>query len=330
MIKIFMVLLMTQLTQASDHFNGKEFFNPWGVNNQKTLWDVLKWKIHGGAASWPEFVETQTFPLPHPTSDTYVVTWVNHSTFLIQTDTLNILTDPIWAKRASPVGFAGPARVVKAGIQFDMLPKIDVVLDSHNHYDHLDLETLKRLSDRDQPLILVPLGDKKWLTEEGVRNLEEMDWYTDKVIKEINFTFLPAQHWSARGVFDRNHSLWGSWGIELKGAKIYHAGDTGFGPHFKEIREKWGQADLALIPVGAYEPRWFMKAMHMNPSDALKAFKVLEARYALGMHLETFQLTDESRDEPRRELMKILDEKIRFEVLQIGESRVFSKLVPSR
>lgn len=315
---------------ASDHFDGKEFFNPWGVNNQKTLWDVMKWKIQSGAATWPEFVETPRFPLPHPTPETYVVTWVNHSTFLIQTGTLNILTDPIWAKRASPVSFAGPKRVVNAGIEFDQLPKIDVVLVSHNHYDHLDIETLQRLSKRDLPLILVPLGDKALLSGRGVKNIEEMDWYQEKNLDDCQFTFLPAQHWSARGLFDRNHSLWGSWGIDLMGAKIYHAGDTGLGPHFLEIRSKWGQADLALLPVGAYEPRSFMKAMHMNPSEALEAFRILQARHALGMHLETFQLTDEAWEEPRRELLKIIDSESRFEVLQIGESRVFNKLAPSK
>ncbi len=320
---------MMNMVHGSDHFDGSRFFNPWGVNNEKSLWDVFSWKIKGGAAAWPEKVDTPKHSLPHPTKDTLTVTWVNHSTFLIQTDSLTILTDPIWAERCSPVSFAGPKRVVEPGVEFDKLPKIDLVLVSHNHYDHLDSATLKRLSDRDAPLILVPLGDKRWLEGEGVKNLEEMDWYQTRSLGDFKMTFLPAQHWSARGMFDRNHSLWGSWGVEVGEMKIYHAGDTGLGPHFKEIREKWGRADVAMIPIGAYEPRWFMKAMHMNPTDALEAYRILEASYAFGMHLETFQLTDEAREEPRLEFHKIrpADLTDKFEVLQIGESRIFNRPV---
>ena len=323
----FMVLLMSQSLHASDHFDGSTYFNPWGVNNEKTLLDVLSWKLKGTAAEWPEKVATPQYPLPNPTQDTITVTWVNHSTFLIQTDSLNILTDPIWAERCSPVSFAGPKRVVDPGISFEKLPKIDLVLVSHNHYDHLDSETLKRLSDQHAPLILVPLGDKAWLESAGVKNLEELDWYQTRTLGDFKLTFLPAQHWSARGMFDRNQSLWGSWGIEYSVFRLYHAGDTGLGPHFKEIRQKWGKPDVAMIPVGAYEPRWFMKGMHMNPSDALEACKILQATHGLGMHLETFQLTDEAREEPRREFLKIrpTDLQDKFEILQIGESRIFKR-----
>ncbi len=315
------------MVHGSDHFDGSRFFNPWGVNNEKSLLDVLSWKIKGGASQWPEKVETPKFFLPRPTNDSIVITWVNHSTFLIQTSSLNILTDPIWAERCSPVSFAGPKRVVEPGISFDNLPSIDIVLVSHNHYDHLDGPTLKLLSDKYTPLILVPLGDKRWLEKEGIKNIQEMDWYQTKVIADFKISFLPAQHWSARGMMDRNDSLWGSWGVEFNGMKIYHAGDTGLGPHFKDIREKWGSPDVAMIPVGAYEPRWFMKAMHMNPSDALEAFKILEAKSALGMHLETFQLTDEPREEPRIEFMKIRPQELekKFEILEIGESRIFNR-----
>jgi len=329
---LFLVLLMTKISLASDHFNGETFFNPWGINNQKSFFDVLAWKIKGGAQTWPEFVETKKFPLPHPTAQSMVVTWVNHSTFLIQSSSLNILTDPIWSERCSPVSFAGPKRVVKPGIEFDKLPKIDVVIVSHNHYDHLDLSTLIELSKRDRPFILVPLGDKKWLESEGVENVFELDWYETKQFKETQFTFLPAQHWSARGMFDRNLSLWGAWGIDFSDYKMLHAGDTGYGPHFKQIKERWGKADFAMIPVGAYEPRWFMKAMHMNPEDALLAFKDLEASQAVGMHLETFQLTDEARGEPREQFQKLIKKNQieNFEILEIGESRILNRPAQSK
>jgi L-ascorbate metabolism protein UlaG (beta-lactamase superfamily) len=326
---LIMVLALMSQSMASDHFDGKEFFNPWGVNNQKKLWDILSWKIKGSAAPWPDFVETDLKPIPHPTLNSYVVTWINHSTFLIQTGTLNILIDPIWGERASPVSFAGPKRVVNAGIKFSELPKIDLVLVSHNHYDHLDNKTLKELSDVHAPLILVPLGDKDWLHKSGVKNVEEMDWFQEKRVQDTIITFLPAQHWSARGLFDRNESLWGSWGINFKNTKIYHAGDTGLGPHFKQIREKWGAPQLALLPIGAYEPRWFMKEMHMNPADAIKAFKILEAESAVGMHFGTFQLTDEEYDAPAKVLEKNLKEEIigpdQFLTPKIGESYIFHK-----
>lgn len=329
-MKFFIMgLVLIGQSMASDHFDGKVFFNPWGVNNQKILIDVLSWKIKGSAAKWPENVEIDPKPIPHPTASSYVVTWVNHSTFLIQTGTLNILTDPIWAERASPVSFAGPKRVVKPGIKFSELPKIDVVLVSHNHYDHLDSQTLKDLSDVHAPLILVPLGDKLWLEKSGVKNIHEMDWFQEKRIQDTIITFLPAQHWSARGLFDRNESLWGSWGINFKNTKIYHAGDTGLGPHFKQIREKWGAPQLALLPIGAYEPRWFMKEMHMNPADAVKAFKILEAESAVGMHFGTFQLTDEEYDAPAKVLEKNLKEESigpdQFLTPKIGESYIFHK-----
>jgi L-ascorbate metabolism protein UlaG (beta-lactamase superfamily) len=336
---VFMVLLMTQVLapalaqeRPSDHFDGKKFFNPWGANNQKSFFDVLSWKWNSTPTLWPEFVETEKRVLPHPTSTHYVLTWINHATFLLQTGELNILFDPIWSERASPFSFAGPKRVVNPGLSFEELPKIDVIMVSHNHYDHMDVESLLFLSLRDAPQILVPLKDKAWLEGKGIKNLTEMDWWEEIKVGETLITFLPAQHWSARWTWDRNDSLWGSWGVSFDNVKIYHAGDTGYGPHFKMIHERWGSPLVAMLPIGAYEPRWFMKEMHLNPEDAIKAYEDLKADVAVGMHFETFQLTDEGYKEPAEELtrLKMLNPELgrRFFIPRISESILFNRPAP--
>lgn len=313
--------------KKSDHFNGETFFNPWGENVSKTFLDVMKWKFTSKAKSWEEETTFVNPELPAASETQTIVTWVNHSTFLIRARGLTILTDPVWSKRTSPLSFAGPARVRGPGLAWEKLPKVDVVLVSHNHYDHLDLDTLVRLEKRDQPLFLVPLGDADWLKNKGLTNVQEKDWWETVEVGVAKFTFLPAQHWSARWTWDRNESLWGAWGFELNGLKIYHAGDSGLGPHFAQTRERWGAPDLALLPIGAYEPRWFMKSMHMNPSDAVEALEQLAAKQAIGMHFGTFQLTDEAREQPVKDLALALEVKKisseKFRTPQFGESFIF-------
>lgn len=313
--------------KVSDHFDGKKFFNPWGENVAKSLWDVMKWKITSDAKNWEEVSESQHHELPAVTAGQTSVTWVNHSTFLIRAQGLNILTDPVWSKRTSPFSFAGPKRVQAPGLSWDKLPKIDVVTVSHNHYDHLDLDTLLDLEKRDQPLFLVALGDGGWLKKKGLKNVVEKDWWEVAEFGAAKFTFLPAQHWSARWTWDRNESLWGAWGVEVNGQKIYHAGDTGLGPHFAQTRERWGSPEIALLPIGAYEPRWFMKPMHMNPSDAVEAMELLGAKQAIGMHFGTFQLTDEAREQPVKDLAEALAKKnipaTKFPAPKFGESFIF-------
>jgi L-ascorbate metabolism protein UlaG (beta-lactamase superfamily) len=291
----------------SDHQDSAGFFNPGLGRISKSFGDMWRWKVSGeDAAPWPNHVETHTGPALAPLNHGgAAATFVNHATFVVRFPTAVVLTDPIWSERCSPLSFAGPKRVHPPGVVFDSLPKVDVVVVSHNHYDHLDLPTLRRIGARDNPLFLVPLGNKALLKGEGLKRVEEMDWWQSRTVAGVTITFLPAQHWSSRTPWDRNETLWGSWGMTgADGTRVYHAGDTGYGPHFKGIRERWGAPDLALLPIGAYDPEWFMRSSHVNPEDAVRAFDDLGARRAVGMHFGTFQLTDEARDDPARRIRK--------------------------
>lgn len=288
----------------SDHFDGERFFNP-SQAEPKGFLDLLRWQILGHKKDWPESVPNTFVPqLPsQPRENEIVLTFVNHATFLLQIGGINILTDPVWSERVSPVSWAGPKRACQPGIRFEDLPPIHWVLISHNHYDHLDLSSLQRLAAVHKPRIIVPLGDRSWLEKEGVSGVEEVDWWQKLELgPDIDLHFTPSQHWSARGVFDRNKSLWGSFLVAWRGKGIYFAGDTGYGPHFNELKNRMPPVELALLPIGAYEPRWFMKDQHMNPADALQAHQDLAAKQSLGIHYGCWQLTDEGIDEPARDL----------------------------
>ena len=230
------------------------------------------------------------------------VTAIGHATMLIQTAGLNILTDPVWSERASPFAFAGPKRVRAPGLAFDELPKIDVVLVTHNHYDHLDIATLTRLAETHNPRVITPLGNDTIMRAEipAIR-AEAFDWGDSVDLGGgVTAALHPSRHWSARGPFDRNRALWAAFALKTPGGGIYHVGDSGYGDgqHFRTAREKYGPFRLAILPVGAYEPRWFMLDQHMNPDDAVKALADLGARRAIGHHFGTFQLTDEAIDAP--------------------------------
>ncbi len=258
------------------------------------------------------------------TPEPVVVTFVGHATFLIQVAAASILIDPMYSKRASPVTFAGPRRVRAQGVRFDDLPTISLVLLSHNHYDHCDLRTLRLLERRFQPPIVTPLGNGRLLRSAGIRQVEEIDWWETASAAPLPITLTPAQHFSARSMFDRNRALWGGFLIEAGGHRIFFAGDTGYGQHFREIAARMGPVDLALLPIGAYEPRWFMKDIHMNPAEAVQAHLDLAARQSIGMHFGTFQLTPEGIEEPVRELAKSLRDRgvpaERFRTVEVGES----------
>jgi L-ascorbate metabolism protein UlaG (beta-lactamase superfamily) len=285
----------------SDHFDGTRFFNPGQPPSDHGLADMLRWKFGSRPAKWPASVPvTQTVPEPRVRG--LCVTAVGHATLLIQAAGINLLTDPVWSDRASPLSFAGPKRVTAPGIAFDTLPPIDAVLLSHNHYDHLDMATLGRLHARDQPLMVMPLGNDT-IVRKGVPGANTVvgDW-GDRIGLPggLATTLVPANHWSARGTGDRRMALWAGHWIETPAGSVYFAGDSGWcgGGIFREIAARHGAPDVALLPIGAYAPRWFMAPQHADPDEAVAMFEVLGARHALGIHWGTFQLTDEAREEP--------------------------------
>ncbi len=306
----------------TDHFDGRRFFNPNGANGQP-LWMVPRLLLTPWTR-WPSEVTVEPRRPPNPGPDAVVVTFVGHAAFLIQVGTTNVLIDPVYYRRASPLPFAGPHRVRAPGVRFDDLPTISLVLLSHNHYDHCDLGTLQLLERRFHPRFVTPLGNGRLLRAAGIPQVEEIDWWETSSTAPLPVTLTPAQHFSARHMFDRNRALWGGFLIEAGGLRILHAGDSGYGPHFREIGARLGPIDLALLPIGAYEPRWFMKDIHMNPAEAVQAHLDLAARQSIAMHFGTFQLTPEGIDEPVRELANALRDRgvlgERFRPLEVGES----------
>jgi N-acyl-phosphatidylethanolamine-hydrolysing phospholipase D len=255
-------------------------------------------------------------------------TWIGHAAFLIQLAGRNVLVDPQFSERASPVGFAGPRRIVPLPIDIAELPRIDIVLISHNHYDHLDLDSVVRLAaaPSGSPLFLVPLGLAAWFREQGIERVQEHDWWQAAEDGPVRFTFAPVQHWSKRTLWDTNQSLWGAWIVEGAGLKLIHTGDLGYSRDARDIGERLGPFDVAFIPIGAYAPRWFMKAMHVDVPEALQVRADLRAARAIGMHWGTFEgLTDEPMDEPPAELARRREAagiaRDEFDVMIIGETR---------
>ena len=255
------------------------------------------------------------------------VTWVNHSTFIIGAEGTNVLTDPIWSDRCSPVQWAGPKRRHPPGIAFEDLPRIDHVFISHSHYDHLDIETVKAIGNG--PTWWVPLRLGDWFNEQGITNVVELDWWDTRTVngqngEKIHITSVPVQHFSGRTPFDRNLTLWTGWVVRVGERQFYFAGDTGYNKFdFREARKRLGPMDLALIPIGAYNPRWFMKSVHVNPKEAVRIHEDLDARLSIGMHWKTFKLTDEPSREPPYALHLALKERgisaDRFRVLEPGQ-----------
>ena len=339
LIQFYIVILwslvfMAIQSQASvpTHFNGNRYFNPFPTFKVRGNLDILKWmiwdRITGKRPSSnlaaPEFKEGVNNPdWLKQNRKQFSVTWIGHSTLLVQMDGINILTDPIFSERCSPFSFIGPKRIMPPGLPFDSLPPIDLVLISHDHYDHLDKKTIKALGNK--PFYLVPMGVGQILHSWGITRYAEMDWQDRIVFNKVEIICTPAQHFSGRTPFNQNGTLWASWLLKGPSVTFYFGGDTGYFPGFTDIARQCGAIDFAALPIGAYAPRWFMKSVHMNPDDALKAFNDLQANIFIPIHWGTFRLSDEPMEEPPELLMQkaeALGIANRIWLLKHGETRI--------
>jgi L-ascorbate metabolism protein UlaG (beta-lactamase superfamily) len=286
------------------HFDGERFYNP-DAPQALGLLQALRWKLTSRPEPSPHFVSDveQSKPPNRVEGDGLRITLVNHSTVLLQQRGCNILTDPIWSERASPVSWAGPRRRRNPGVSWEDLPSIDTVLISHNHYDHLDLPTLRRLAARGESTFIVPARVAPLLRSQNIGPAHELDWGESLSLPSFTVHCVPALHFSSRALYDRNRTLWCGYVIESQGRLVYFAGDTAFGAHFAQIREKFGSPHVALLPIGAYEPRWFMSAAHMAPDEAVRAHAILGAKTSIAIHHGTFRLTDEGLDTPKKRLI---------------------------
>lgn len=310
----------------SDHYDGSRFFNPHIVGQEKGFGEVVRWMLNRDRKPWPKQVENKPWPKPPQASaDQIAVTFIGHACFLIQIGGRCFITDPVFSDRASPFSFAGPKRVRAPGLAFDDLPRLDGILVSHNHYDHLDKASLRELNRRFQAPVVTSLGNRSLIRNAGPQAVTELDWWQSHVLAGVEITYVPAQHFAARTPFDRNQTLWGGFVLQAQGRTVYFAADTGYCPHFKEIGARFPGIDLSLLPIGAYEPRWFMQLMHMNPDDAVRAHLDLGTARSIGMHFGTFaDLTDEAIGDPVSDLATARDRHgltvSQFDTLDIGQS----------
>ncbi len=326
---------------------GDRFQNNYVEFEPKGLGALVRWKIDASREGLPRPPQQ---PTPRVAPDlaflranaaagaTMVpsVTWIGHATTLVQLGGISLLTDPIFSERASPVSFAGPARHVPPGIALAELPHVDAVVISHNHYDHLDAPSVRALAEQPggSPLFVVPLGNKAWFASLGIERVVELDWWQSAQVGAVEIVFTPAQHWSGRGLNDRMQTLWGSYAIFAPDFQVWFGGDTAYSQDFADIHRRFAARqngrgfDLALIPIGAYEPRWFMRAQHVDPAEAVQIHRDLAAERSIGIHWGTFELTDESLDEPPQALARaarqagLADDA--FTVLAVGATRRFA------
>ncbi|HYG17381.1 MAG TPA: MBL fold metallo-hydrolase [Ohtaekwangia sp.] len=284
---------------VSDHFDGRQFLN-YGNAKAKGLSDVIKWMFQRQQGPWKEVTMTNRADKPDSRIDKGIrVTFINHTTFLVQTAGINILTDPVYSKRVSPFTWTGPKRMRPPGIDFSDLPPIDVVVISHNHYDHLDMATVKKLQAAFNPQFIVPLGVGAFLKENSVTKFEELDWWQATPVDSVTFQSVPAQHFSGRGLSDRDATLWCGYVLHSPGGTLYFAGDTGYNEKiFAEIGERCGPVDVAIIPIGAYKPAWFMSPVHCSPEEAIRIHQDVKARKSIAAHYGTFPLADDGQGEP--------------------------------
>jgi L-ascorbate metabolism protein UlaG (beta-lactamase superfamily) len=332
----FLILSLSGCAQGakmeSDHYDGKRFYNEdRSVTVNKNIFEVIKWSLTGDKKTWPDWVDDNSIPEFKKSVHEHEVnvTFINHATVFLQFATLNVITDPVFSMRVSPFSWLGPKRHRKPGSELKDLPKIDIVILSHNHYDHLDLTSLQKINEKDHPIFIVPLRNKTLLESVGIEKIVELDWgQSYKTENGFLVTLVPMQHWSARGVFDRSEALWGGYVLDSSGFKVLFSGDTGYNTHFKEIRDEFGPMDVSLLPIGAYEPRWFMKEQHMNPEEAVRAHQDLQSKLSIAIHFGTFQLSDEGIDDPVRDLLTSLQaahiSQSDFLVLKNGQSTLRS------
>jgi L-ascorbate metabolism protein UlaG (beta-lactamase superfamily) len=342
---VFIVGLMMSCSAVNPYFEaGKPHHKPDGFTNTygpaggKPLKELLTWFSDRAREGLPKAPDTlfanYRFPVQQPDLDllksnrsAVTATWVGHATVFMQIGGLNILTDPHFSERTFMVQFAGPKRRAPLPVTLQDLPAIDLVLISHNHYDHLDRSTVQALLKQSpQPLFVAPLGIDLWLRNEGAQRVERFDWWDERSLLGATVTFVPAQHWSSRSPFDRNKTLWGGWVVRKDDFSFYFAGDSGYSKDFADIGKKFGGFDFSLIPVGAYEPRWFMKDQHVNPMEAVQAHRDVGSRLTMGIHWGTFELTDEPLDQPVADLADALKAQAvppdRFVLFQHGETRI--------
>ena len=324
LLSVFAVLVACDAGKypASDHGDGKTFFNTPPV--RVSVWKVLRWQFSRKPHPWPDRIEV------HPTvPDTSVqagirATWIGHASVLLQAPGLNVLTDPVWSRRVGPWSWLGSPRRAAPGVAFEDLPRIDAVLVSHDHYDHLDLPTLRRLARERAPMAVAPLGTAGLLEKAGFRKVVALDWWQSTVLPTGDtVTLVPAYHHGARWPWDRNRRLWGGFVVSTRAGKIYFAGDTGDGPLFDEIGRRQGPFDLALIPIGAYLPRWFMAPQHIGPAEAVEVAGRVGARTSVAIHWGVFPLADDGPREAPDSLRALLARDPSppdFRVVEIGQA----------
>ncbi len=315
----------------SDHFDGKRFRNQTGLR-PRGFRDIVRWQLTSEPSPWPEWMTDPWWPPPPSVvaGPRLWITWINHCTFLLQTSGVNILIDPIWSQRASPFQWAGPKRHRDPGVRWHDLPAIHFVLISHNHYDHLDLPTLRRLASDHRPRFVTTIGNARVIAKAGLTDGVELDWWEDtRISDDLQVTSVPAAHFSGRSLTDRNRALWCGFVLHTPGGPVYYSGDTGWGPHFAAIRYRFGPPRLALLPAGAYEPRWFMGPVHMAPGEMVKAVTLLEPKAVIPMHYGTFALGDEGPREGVDIAKTVLSvkQRARFFPLSPGEGMEIPPLV---
>ncbi len=338
---LFVFMLLTKpaplTAQADDetdrgHHTYEGFRNPDPDFSKRKTKDFLRWavweRITGDKPDNPdayhfEIIENDgAFVRNNQSKNT--ITWIGHSTLLIQLNGVNILTDPIWSKRCSPVQFAGPERYVEPGIAFEDLPAIDLVLISHDHYDHLDEDTIKKLGNT--PYYLVPLGVGAILEGWGINHYDELDWGDSIVFNKMKIICTPTRHFSGRSLFGRNKTLWASWTVKADTFSFYYGGDSGYFDGYKEIGQKYGPFDLVALPIGAYLPRWFMSPVHLGPDDAIDAYQDLKGRIFVPIHWGTFDLADEALDNPPKVLRHEIERREldpdNFWIMKHGETKI--------